>query len=235
MKKTLTTLSTGLLLTGAANAASLLLPDAGQYNGGETVVTSLVGTDGATFDVTYTLGVTANAHLTDPGANPVFINSTGTIVGVGGGNDIVNHINTLEGNDNEGLSFTTLTLSNFVAGTLYTEAEYTNSLSFEGFSVASAGNANDGVNISYGAFGVTTDNENLNNNGAGAEFIPLAGRTEFVTAGSSASNLFLIVDSGQSNNRWSVSGLEVSFVPEPSSSAMLLGGLGMLALIRRRK
>ncbi|MDB4345928.1 PEP-CTERM sorting domain-containing protein [bacterium] len=232
MKYTLPLLGS-LLLAGAVNAQLVALDVAavGSYtNDSNTTVTTtgIVASDGATFDLTYTLGSIAN------GANP-FANSTGALYGVGSDTDIANHYNTLEGNDGEGLSFTNLTLSNFSAGSTYTEQEFIDSLTFSSFSVGAAGNVQDGVNVSYASFGADTDNEALNDNGALNPTVTLAGRTNFVAAGSSATSLYLQVNSTGSKNRWSVSGLDVSFVPEPSSYALLAGILGLTFVMLRRR
>lgn len=222
MKKTLYTLSAGLILAGAAQAATIQLniAAAGTYlDTANTTVSTAASLGSATFDIEYTLGAGAS------GTNP-FVSSSGSAYGVGSDSDISAHYNTLEGNDGEVITFSNLQFTNFQAnGSGYTLADLSN-LTFSSFTVGAASNANDGVNITFG--GATT-NQNLN-----SANIIANGSDTFALSGTGAS-LSLAVDSGQSNNRWSVTGLEVSYtaVPEPSSTALL--GLGGLALILRRR
>ncbi|MGJ8674248.1 PEP-CTERM sorting domain-containing protein [Rubritalea sp.] len=223
MKKTLYTLSAGLILAGAAQAATLQLDfAAAAQNADGTVVSTSASFLGATFDVSYTLSSVAN------GANP-FVGSTGAAYGVGSDTDISAHYNTLEGNDGEAITFSNLTFTNFQAnGSGFTIADFSD-LTFSSFSIGAGGNNNDGANVTFGG---STTNQNLNSGNIGTGTFALTG-----FGSGSGDSLTLAVDSGQSNNRWNVNGLEVSYttaaVPEPSSTALL--GLGGLALILRRR
>lgn len=217
---------------GQAAVVNLDFAAAGNYSatGVSTVVTVSTSTtvltsqtfNTATFDISYTLGVTG-------GTNP-FVQSNGSIYGVGSDTDNVNHYLTMEGDGNEGISFTDLKIVNFVANSSgLTIADITD-LKFTQFSVNNAGNGSDDINIGYTGF-TNTDNVNLRS-GDLDQTIDLEGLANYPGA---PTGLYLIGSNNNSNNRWGVTGVEVAYtIPEPSSAAILLGGLGMLALRRRR-
>lgn len=215
------------------------LPTSGTYSGGETVATNVTGTDGATFTLTYTLGLIGNPSTPDPLTSPIFISSDGSNLGVGGGSDIANHNATIEANDGQGLSFTSLTLSAFTAGTTYTQAEYENSLSWTGFNVSAGANGGDRALVSFDGFGGTTQLIAFNSaaNLASATVdgaITVTGLTEY---SGSEDDLYIALNGVGSNNRFGINGLQVTYIgtaiPEPTSTALL--GLGGLALIMRRR
>jgi hypothetical protein len=216
-----------LLLAGSLNAdvtSFLDLPESGTYEVG-TVVTTSVTILGATFDISYTIGATASG-------DNVFVSSTGTQLGVGSDTDISSHYNTLEGNDGEGISFTDLTVSNFVANDSgLTESDIIDSLTFSGITFGATGNSNDGVDISFTDFDTDTVNKNLSSFSSGST-LSLSTLSNY---DSNVTDLYLIVDSAQSNNRWSVAGIQVSYVPEPSSYALLAGLFGLGAVMLRRR
>lgn len=209
------------ILSSLATAATfnLDLPAAGTYTPSTTVTTSL-SSGGATFDVEYT--VTASAT----GANP-FVSSNGTLIGVGSDADIIQHYNTLEGDDNEVLSFSALTFTNFDPGTSgLTAADFTNT-SFSGMTFGSAENNQDGVDVTIGG---TPVNYNLSDTST-LDITSLSNYTDPTTAFS------ITNDNDFGTNRWSVNGLAVNIdiVPEPTSSALLgLGAFGLLVHRNRR-
>ncbi|MEP2775917.1 MAG: PEP-CTERM sorting domain-containing protein [Luteolibacter sp.] len=237
MKKTLTTLSAGLLMAGAAHAATtaLNLAAAGNYSASGTTTTTetistavtvstsvTIGTTGS-FDIVYTLGSTGGANS--------FVNSTGSQYGVGSDTDISAHYSTLEGSDAEGISFTGLTVTNFVAGDSGLTVGDITDLTFTTVSFNNVNNAQDGVNISFTSFGdAGAFNQNLSATGT-----PY---THDLTAqgnySAPATSLFLENDNAFGSNRWAIEGLEVFYnIPEPSSTALV--GLGFAGLLLRRK
>lgn len=142
------------LSAGVAQAVvvDLDLPVLGDYPDVDaTVITTSTTFGTATFDIDYTLGA-----ISGIGVDP-FASSSGTQVGVGSLDDpgdplnvgdIPNHYTTLEGNDNEGLSFTGLSISNFVANDSgLTEADFAD-LTFTGLTFTAVTNNQDGVNVS---------------------------------------------------------------------------------------
>lgn len=240
MKKTLITLSAGLLMASATQAAITLvdldIAASGNYTNAEAqVVSTAVTYDGATFNIDYTLGATANN--TDPAT--VVATSNGNVYGVFSDTDIPSHATTLEGNDAEGISFLNLSISNFNANaSSYVIGDFTN-LRFRTFTAGADGNAQDGAFISFTSFadaidaGGTRSQQTMNANGGTARDLTTKGNYS-----AAADDLFLIVDTAGSKNRFNIGGLAVSFdapdiVPEPSSTALL--GLGGLALIMRRR
>ena len=256
MKKLLCAICIGLLSAGAAHADVVLnIPANDNYAMPTTVITNVTSAEGATFDVSYTLSATSN----DTGA---VVGVIGQMIGVGSDNDInPNHFNTLEGTgavvpnpdfdpDNpdsgpanfnlggEGLSFTNLTISNFMDnGSGIVESDITN-LQFDDVTFGAVTNGNDGVNISYTDFGVDTTNQNLNSASTGA-MNPFTLELPAPTDGSLIDGVFLTTDTGQASNRWNISGLQVSFdspasvVPEPTTFSLL--GFGAIALFAQRR
>lgn len=205
------TLGLFLLMAGVAQAVvvDLDLTAAGDYSS-PTVVTTSTSFNSATFDINYTIGAIAG------GPNP-FVSSTGAQVGVGFDGDAneMHHI-TLEGNDDEGLSFTNLAISNFNAnGSGLTESDF-DDLTFTGLTLNNVGNGNDGANVSFSGFGVSTANVGLSGlpTGEVPHTIDLTGLSNF---GSPETGLYIEPNSNQSNNRWAVVGLQVehSIEPEP--------------------
>lgn len=232
MTKIFTTLSAGLLMTGLSQAlvVDLELAALGNYtNASATVVTTtvVIGTTGS-FDISYTVGSMAN------GANP-FVRSTGSQYGVGSDTDITQHYATLEGNDGEGISFTSLSMDNFVEGDSgYVIGDFAD-LTLKSISFNNVANNQDGVNISFTSFGdAGAANQNLNATSTGGTPYTLD-LTALANFSEPETSVFLENDNTASSNRWAIEGIEIFYnIPEPSSSAILLGGLGMLTLLRRR-
>ena len=222
-------------MTGVGQAAvvNLDFAAAGNYSatGTSTVVTVSTATtvstsqtfNTATFDISYVLGVTGGTNS--------FVQSNGSVYGVGSDIDNNSHYLTLEGDDNEGISFTDLKVENFVANSSGLTIGDISDLKFTKFSVNNAGNGSDDINIGYTSF-TNTDNVNLRN-GDLDQTVNLENQTNYP---GTPTGLYLIGSNNNSNNRWGVTGLEVTYtIPEPSSSALLVGGIGVLALLRRRK
>ena len=227
MKKILGMLSFCVLAVCAAQAdIALDLPASGNYTNATVVLTSQEY-NGATFDVSYTIGSTSS------GAN-TFASSDGTIVGVGSDADADTHYTTLEGDTAEGLSFTGLSIVNFVANDSGLTIDDITGLRFAGFTVGATENAQDGVNVSFTDF--TTDVANIDLSGvASGSTIDLAALANY---NSPETALYIITDNASSRNRWSVSGLDVTYtvIPEPATIGMLgLGAVSLLALRRRMK
>ncbi|MGJ8723360.1 MAG: PEP-CTERM sorting domain-containing protein [Roseibacillus sp.] len=243
MTKVFTTLSAGVLLVGTSHAATvnLDLPAAGNYSATgttsttETISTAVtasttvtIGTTGS-FDILYTLGSIGGANS--------FVNSTGTQLGVGSDTDISNHYSTLEANDNEGISLVGLSVNNFVAGDSGFVASDITDLRFTGASFGNAGNASDAVLISFTDFGTATAAPvpNINDGAAGTKVVDLAALTNYPVSPALATDLYLETSGANFRNRWDVRQIQVAYtIPEPSSFALLLGGLGTLVLRRRR-
>ncbi|MEJ6643043.1 MAG: PEP-CTERM sorting domain-containing protein [Akkermansiaceae bacterium] len=216
---------------------SLDLPGDGNYVS-TTVLTSQT-LNGATFDISYTVSAVSND------TNPV-VGVISQLLGVGSDNDVnPQHYNTLEGDGSagangstaggEGLAFTDLLVTNFQANGSGLTIANIQSLKFEVLTVGSVNNNQDGISISFINYGDTTQNVNLDAGSTGA-----TGATPFsidLTALSNYSptsdSLYIQPDNGRSTNRWNVSGISVSYVPEPSSSALL--GLGFAGLLLRRR
>ncbi|MDF7799543.1 Ig-like domain-containing protein [Pontiellaceae bacterium B1224] len=195
----------GMLLAGTAQAVEfnfdLNLPEYGTYSNATEVATSLTY-EGATFDVVYTIDSVAN------GSNSfVSVNTIGTLFGIGSDSDIATHYGTLEGNDGEGFSLTNLTIRNFADnGSGHELGDFTG-LTFSGLSYGAAGNAQDGAFISFDGWTTNRAQQNLNGAEAGAgEVISVTGLANYVAP---ATNLYLIVDSVSSKNRFSIGGIQI--------------------------
>lgn len=201
------TLGVFLLMAGVAQAVvvDLDLPAAGDYSS-PTVVTTSTSFNSATFDIVYTIGANAT------GANP-FAHSTGTQIGVGSNADISNHYSTLEGNDGEGLSFTSLSIASFNAnGSGLTLSDF-DDLTFSGLTLNNVGNNQDGVDISFTGYGVGPANLGLSGVPTGVpNTFDLTGLSNF---GSPETNLYIEPDNTASSNRWAVVGLQVEHSLEP--------------------
>ena len=264
MKKIICAVCVGLLTAGAAHADVIVnLPPTGNTLTNTTSVLTNISdpNSDATFDVTYTItAVSGDTGVVVGVGGPA--GEMGTSIGVGSDNDAAGHFNTLEGNgatvpnpefdpddpdnpDNgpanlnlggEGLSFTGLTISNFMDnGSGVVVSDITN-LQFDDLTFNAVANNQDGVNFSYEDFGVNTINQNLNNASTGGS--PFAFILPTPTDGSLIDSIFLEPDTAGSGNRWNISGIQISFdspaaVPEPTSACLL--GLGAIALITQRR
>ncbi len=227
MKKSLSLLAIVALMAGAAQAAVIVdldLPGDGTNVNGTVVTTSVADASGATFDIQYTLGSISVSN------NP-FVYVSGGEMGVGSDGDIATHLNTLEGDDGEGISFTSLSFANFSAGASgLTISDITN-LTFTAVEVAWGHNANDGYDISFTGF--ATDIDNLGSLTLNPEAIDLTALSSY---GSPETALYMTPDNTASNNRWNITGLTVQYtvIPEPATLGMVLAaGFGLLFYRRR--
>lgn len=241
IKFTTSALALSFLIVGSTHGIVLTLdlPSDGYYsatgttNTSQTVstattVTTSTSFGGATFDIVYTIGSTAT------GANS-FVRSTGTQVGVGSDGDILNHYATLEGNDGEGISFTGLAVTNFVAGASGLTVDDITDLTFSEVTFTAVANNQDGVNISFTNFGVDTANQNLNSASTGGSpyTMALSSYSNF-TAPETA--VYFTTDNTASTNRWAITGIDVSYaIPEPGSFALITGLLGLSSVMLRRR
>lgn len=199
------------------------LPAAGDYTT-PTVVTTSQSYRGATFDVSYTISATGTRD------NP-FASSTGLIVGVGSDTNDPSRYRTLEGQGGEGLSFTNLSVSNFVANDSgLVVSDVADHLSFSAIVLGSVGNAQDGVDLSF--TGYSTDLANVNLSGVLAKHtITLTALVNYVAP---APSLFVMPDNRSNKNRWSIIGVKVD-IPETRSAALLAGILGLSYVMLRRR
>lgn len=251
-KFTTSALALSFLIVGSTHAVVLTLdlPSAGYYSDSglstvvidgsdpenivyldvstATTVTSSTSFGGATFDIVYTIGSTATA------ANS-FVRSTGSQLGVGSDGDISNHYSTLEGNDGEGISFTGLAVANFVAGASGLTVEDITDLTFTGVTFNNVANNQDGVNISFTDFGLSTQNQNLNSaNTGGTPYTMVLSSYSNYTAPETA--VYFTTDNTASSNRWAITGIDVSYaIPEPGSFALSAGLLGLFTVMLRRR
>jgi hypothetical protein len=196
----------GVLLAGNAQAAvietNLGVVAAGDYYN-ENVITNSLDYNGATFDIYYTLGSIAN------GSNS-FVNSTGTQIGVGSDTDNNKHYSTIEGDDGEGISFTSLVLTNFVAGGSGLVLEDFTDLQFVSFAVNNAGNGSDGASISFTDFDVSAVNKSFNS-GDLDQVITLTDVANYPVAPDFANNLYLKNSGTAGNNRWAITGIVITY------------------------
>ncbi len=232
MKKLLGLLSIGLLLAVDTVQAGVILdlPTMGVEHHGETVVTTSQEYLGATFDIAYTLEAIATSN------NP-FAYSNGSMMGVGSDGDAPTHYTTIEGNDGEGLSFTSLSIINFNANGSGVEIGDITDLRFAALHLNNVGNTQDGITVSFTDYSVNSENYTLDPagtggiNGADSYGLDLTalGNYDF-----SATGLYIETDNASSANRWGVTGLEVMYaIPEPSTLGLIaVSGFGLLFLRR---
>ena len=221
MKTLLSTLAAGVLLAGAGQAATVVLnlPGNGSHASGTTFSTSS-SYGGATFDIRYTLNAFATIGTPAP-----FIGSDGTIFGVGSFDDgsIAGQLVSIDGDDGEQLSMTNLSITNFNAGSSGLVVGDLK-LSFNTLDIANGTAANDGITLSFTAFGDTT---------VGVDQPTTINLTALSNFSSTATSLYLQPDNAASNNRWSISGITASVTPEPSSTTLF--GLGLVGVLLRRR
>ncbi|WP_372808149.1 PEP-CTERM sorting domain-containing protein [Pontiella sp.] len=230
MKKVRCLLGSCLLAAGAAQAAviDLDLPAAGAYSNATVILTSQ-SYNGATFAIAYTVDATAGVETT----SDVAAYSTGSQLGVksvaDGATD--GHWVTLEGEDDERLSFTSLSIVNFEAGTSGLAIDDIVNLRFIGLSLNNTGNQRDGINVSFAAF--ETDTANINLSSVGTETtIDLTALSNY---NSPETALYIENDSASSSDRWAVTGLQVAYtIPEPATLGLVVASAGGLLVIRRR-
>jgi hypothetical protein len=229
MKKILYALGVSLFVAGAAQATvvSLNLAASGDNVIGTVVTTSVTDDSGATFDIQYTLGAEA------AGTGTAYVGSTGTQMGVGntsGGTDT-----TIDGDESNVISFTNLSIVNFVANDSgYVLADF-EGLTFTGVVYGNASHTYDGAYISFDNY-VTQDQQALNGDAAIYEdAVSLTGLSNY---SGTETDLYIMNDNARGTNRFSINGLEVSYtvIPEPATIGMLgLGAVALLAFRRRIK
>ncbi|MDF7799544.1 hypothetical protein P4C99_08710 [Pontiellaceae bacterium B1224] len=225
MKKIISIISMGLLVAGAAQADVVILdlPAGGNHVSGSTFTTTNVSYNGATFDIEYTL----NAFATSNSPAPFVRSNGGTYFGVGSASDPnVGNQESLDGDDGEQLSITGLLITNFNAGTSgLTEGDL--SIAFESLDIAN-GTANpDGITVSFTGFGTSTTIITK------PVTIDLPSLGNFSSASTA---MYIEPDTTASNNRWSVSGISVSVIPEPATLGLIaLFGFGTLFIRRIMK
>ncbi|MGB7325085.1 MAG: PEP-CTERM sorting domain-containing protein [Rubripirellula sp.] len=231
MRTLLCAIFLGLLAANVAKAdmitATLDPVAAGTYtNASATAVLTSQSFGGATFDISYTLGSSAT------GANS-FVSSNATQMGVGSDGDILNHYNTLEGNDNEGISFTGLSIKNFVAGSSGLVVGDITDLTFTGIVFNNNANPPDNVDVSFSSFAdLTTSTATLSiTNLSSFDVTAVTGYS------SPATELFIEPGTDASTNRWAVTGLQVTYniTAVPEASSLCLVGLSSVALLGRRR
>ncbi|VGO15445.1 hypothetical protein PDESU_04028 [Pontiella desulfatans] len=222
MKKIQCALSIGLLAAGVAQAVlvDLALPAAGNHASGSGFSTA-ASFNGATFDIEYTL----NAFATSNSPAPFIRSSGGTYFGVGSALDPnTGNQESIDGDDGEQLSIAGLSIVNFSAnGSGLVQGDL--SIAFQSLSIANGTAANDGITISFTGFGDAT---------VDVTHPTTLDLTSLANFGSSSTALFLEPDGPQSNNRWSVSGISVSVIPEPATLGMVVASAAGMLVIRRR-
>lgn len=225
MKKTLHTLGALILVAGTAHATviALDLPIAGTY-ANSSVFTTSASHAGTTFDVEYTLVASTTSTTVTLNANS--INSNGTIFGVATSGEITNNNaqRSIDEGNGEQLSISGLSITNFDPGTSGLVIGDLD-ISFDSITFTNATSGNDGVAISFTGFGTSVENETQ------PTTVDLTALGNF---SSTSDSLFLEPDSASTSNRWSVSGISVNVIPEPSTSMLLIGAIGLLASRRRR-
>ncbi|MGJ8634090.1 MAG: PEP-CTERM sorting domain-containing protein [Luteolibacter sp.] len=224
MKKTLHTLGALILVAGTAHATviALDLPTAGTY-ANSSVFTTSASHAGTTFDVEYTLVASTTSTTVTLNANS--INSNGTIFGVAtSGDGNANAQRSIDEGNEEQLSISGLSITNFDPGTSGLVIGDLD-ISFDSITFTNATSPNDGVAISFTGFGTSVENEDS------PSVVDLTALGNF---SSTSDSLFLESDSAVTTNRWSVSGISVNVIPEPSTSMLLIGAIGLLASRRRR-
>ena len=159
-------------------------------------------------------------------------------MGVGFDADDTNHYITIEGDNDEVISFTSLSINNFVANASgLTIGDLTSELRFTKVTFSATGARFDGVDIAYVDDFSTLDNVEL-------RFVDDPHTVSLADLGNyddSATGLYLKPDNTGGSNRWSVAGLEVAYteaiaaIPEPSSAAAVaaLVFLGFVFFRRR--
>ena len=242
MEKTLNILTLSLLAMANSQAITIFTPlNLAGGPSGTVATTPFMTSSGATFDINITLSATSTTtDNTDP-ANPIItpnvvsdITMNGNGIGVASAGDPnFNNQLTIDGDDQEQLIISDLSISNFNTGTSgLAESDITN-LQFSDLSFFNGTAANDGIAISTTAFDITDL--------TGTTLItePTVVDLSTVVGIATSDTIIIQPDSLQSNNRISLSGVTVSFddptaVPEPSSTALLaLGACGFL--IRRKR
>jgi hypothetical protein len=224
MKKILCALCVSLFVAGAAQATVIstnldLAASGTYYDSEEATVTTSLSYGTATFDVVYTLGASSTGTNT-------FITSTGSQLGVGSEVDLTTHYTTLEGEHSEGISFTGLSIVNFVANDSGITTNDITNLTFTSFSLNNTGNSGDYVGVSYTDYASDLASINLKNVGSSTTI-------ELATYGETE-DLYLLATSSA---RWAVTGVDISYevIPEPATIGML--GLGAIVtfLIRKKQ
>jgi hypothetical protein len=239
--KTLTT--SALLLSAMAVSSSLhaaiidldIAPAGDYFVGDEQVVTTAVSFGGATFNINYTLTAYAPDVLDEDGTTEIsdnpYVRSSGTGYGIGSDSD-TSQESTLDGARGEGIGFYNLSITDFVGGTgsdAVQDISDITELSFYSFTATADGHARDAATISFTGFGVDpTAAQNLSSDADTARIVNIKSNWS-----AEADAMYLTVGNANSKNRWSVSGLAVTIIPEPNSYA-LLAGLSFVMLRRRQ-
>lgn len=255
MKKKLTLIGAASLgmaaVSGAATTVLNLPATENNTTPSLTASTPVVTADGATFDISYTVtAVSSVGSLAGADGDEVtYVTTNGTNIGIGavdpntsltaGTLNTLPQIDANANNGGNGLAFTNLTISNFMAGSVVQSVGDISNLQFDTLSVADAGDFRDRIFISWVDF---DQNANNTNNGGLQGLVDGSGNYTFDLSALAtqpaglASEMYIEPSSGHANNELSISGLSVSYdlVPEPSSVA-LLGLGGVAALLRRRK
>lgn len=203
----ISTVLAGMLSAGTAQAVEfdfeLALPADGYYSNAVSVVTS-TNYNGATFDLVYNIDSIAD------GSNS-FVYSAGGGVGVGSDSDI--QPSTVDGDTGDGLSFTSLSISNFTANDSGLELSDFSDLKFTVLSLNNVGNTRDGITVSFTGYSTNSENYTLNSAGTGGisgETAYPLDLTSFSIYETAETNLYIENDSASGSDRWIVVGLTVS-------------------------
>jgi hypothetical protein len=188
---------------------SLNLPASGDYHEPVKVLTpSSFG--GASFDIVYT--IRASAKNMSPYVSSVLGN-----VGVGSEGEVVDHARTLDGDSEDGLAFTNLTIQNFNANSSgLTVSDIADNIGFSSILIGNAGNAQDGIDVSFEYHGVEVQNVPLNRVEAQHE-LELASLEKYSEP---AQNFYLMSDNLNVRNRINVVGIKVD-IPEPGTTVVV--------------